>query len=49
MAGGAVIVGGGQAGFEAALSLRSEGYQEQVTLIGEEPRTLPDGRPGERS
>jgi 3-phenylpropionate/trans-cinnamate dioxygenase ferredoxin reductase component len=44
MAGGAVIVGGGQAGFEAAASLRSEGYQEQVTLIGEEPH-LPYQRP----
>jgi 3-phenylpropionate/trans-cinnamate dioxygenase ferredoxin reductase subunit len=34
---GAVIVGAGQAGFQVALSLRSESYDEPVTLIGEEP------------
>jgi len=34
---GVVIVGGGQAGFQAAASLRAEGYQEPITLIGDEP------------
>ncbi len=34
---GAVIVGAGQAGFQLALSLRGEGYEGPVTLIGEEP------------
>jgi 3-phenylpropionate/trans-cinnamate dioxygenase ferredoxin reductase subunit len=32
-----VIIGGGQGGFQAAASLRSEGYQERITLIGDEP------------
>ena len=44
MAAGAVIVGGGQAGFEAAASLRAEGYQSPITLLGEEPH-LPYQRP----
>ena len=44
MSAGTVIVGTGQAGFEAAASLRSEGYQERVTLVGEEPH-LPYQRP----
>lgn len=44
MAAGAVIVGAGQAGFEAAASLRTEGYQERITLVGEEPH-LPYQRP----
>ena len=39
-----VIVGGGQAGFQTALSLRADGYSESVTLIGEEPH-LPYQRP----
>lgn len=41
---GAVIVGAGQAGFQTALSLRSEGYVGPITLIGEESR-LPYARP----
>src|SRR5205823_6058940 len=44
MAAGAVIVGAGQAGFEAAASLRAEGYQDPITLVGEE-RHLPYQRP----
>ena len=34
---GAVIIGGGQGGFQTAASLRAEGYQERITLIGDEP------------
>jgi 3-phenylpropionate/trans-cinnamate dioxygenase ferredoxin reductase subunit len=37
MAGGVVIVGAGQAGYQTADSLRREGYEGQITLIGEEP------------
>jgi len=44
MAAGCVIVGAGQAGFEAAAALRAEGYQEPITLVGEEPH-LPYQRP----
>jgi 3-phenylpropionate/trans-cinnamate dioxygenase ferredoxin reductase component len=44
MAQGTVIVGTGQAGFQVAASLRAEGYQEPVTLIGEEPH-IPYQRP----
>jgi 3-phenylpropionate/trans-cinnamate dioxygenase ferredoxin reductase subunit len=44
MGAGAVIVGAGQAGFEAAASLRAEGYQDPITLVGEE-RHLPYQRP----
>src|SRR5438034_8215484 len=44
MAAGAVIIGAGQAGFEAAASLRTEGFQEHITLVGEEPH-LPYQRP----
>jgi 3-phenylpropionate/trans-cinnamate dioxygenase ferredoxin reductase subunit len=44
MAAGAVIVGAGQAGFEAAASLRAEGYPDPITLVGEEPH-LPYQRP----
>jgi 3-phenylpropionate/trans-cinnamate dioxygenase ferredoxin reductase subunit len=44
MAAGVVIVGGGQAGLEAAAALRAQGYQEPVTLIGEE-RHAPYQRP----
>lgn len=41
---GAVIVGAGQGGFQLAWSLRTEGYEESVTLIGDEPH-LPYQRP----
>jgi 3-phenylpropionate/trans-cinnamate dioxygenase ferredoxin reductase component len=34
---GVVIVGGGQAGFQTAFSLRAEGYEGPITLVGEEP------------
>ncbi len=34
---GVVIIGGGQGGFQTAASLRAEGYEESITLIGEEP------------
>ncbi len=44
MPAGVVIIGGGQAGFQAASSLRSDGYDGPVTLIGEEPQ-LPYQRP----
>src|SRR5579863_5991675 len=39
-----VIVGTGQAGFQTAASLRTEGYLEPITLIGEEPH-IPYQRP----
>jgi 3-phenylpropionate/trans-cinnamate dioxygenase ferredoxin reductase component len=39
-----VIAGAGQAGFQVAMSLRTEGYEGPVTLIGEEPH-LPYQRP----
>ncbi len=32
-----VIVGGGQGGFQVAASLRAEGYQERITILGDEP------------
>jgi 3-phenylpropionate/trans-cinnamate dioxygenase ferredoxin reductase component len=41
---GTVIIGTGQAGFQTAASLRTEGYQEKITLIGEEPH-IPYQRP----
>jgi 3-phenylpropionate/trans-cinnamate dioxygenase ferredoxin reductase component len=44
MKSGAVIVGTGQAGFQTAASLRAEGFQESITLIGEEPH-IPYQRP----
>src|SRR5580704_13313595 len=34
---GVVIVGGGQAGYQIAASLRTEGYAGPVMLIGDEP------------
>jgi 3-phenylpropionate/trans-cinnamate dioxygenase ferredoxin reductase subunit len=34
---GVVIVGAGQAGYQLAASLRDEGYEDSITLIGEEP------------
>lgn len=37
MSGGAVIIGAGQGGFQAAASLRMEGYDGPVKLIGDEP------------
>src|SRR6185312_4022775 len=36
MAAGTVIVGAGQAGFQAAASLREHGYQEAIVLVGDE-------------
>jgi NADPH-dependent 2,4-dienoyl-CoA reductase/sulfur reductase-like enzyme len=39
-----VIVGGGQAGFQTALSLRQEGFAGEVVLIGDVP-SLPYQRP----
>lgn len=41
---GVVIVGGGQAGFQVAASLRMEGYEGPIALIGDEPN-LPYQRP----
>lgn len=41
---GVVIVGAGQAGFQAAFSLRAEGYDGAITLVGDEPY-LPYQRP----
>jgi 3-phenylpropionate/trans-cinnamate dioxygenase ferredoxin reductase subunit len=43
-AAGTLIVGTGQAGFQTAASLRAEGFQEPITLIGEEPH-IPYQRP----
>lgn len=39
-----MIIGTGQAGFQTAASLRSEGYADPITLIGEEPH-IPYNRP----
>lgn len=39
-----VIVGGGQAGYQAAASLRAEGYDGSITIFGEEAH-LPYQRP----
>ncbi|HEY3839503.1 MAG TPA: FAD-dependent oxidoreductase [Bryobacteraceae bacterium] len=44
MASGVVIVGAGQAGFQLAVSLRSDGYDGPVILVGDEP-FLPYQRP----
>ncbi len=41
---GVVIAGTGQAGFQAAASLRQQGYVESITLIGDEPH-IPYQRP----
>jgi 3-phenylpropionate/trans-cinnamate dioxygenase ferredoxin reductase component len=43
-AAGTVIIGGGQAGYQTAASLREAGYQEPVIILGEE-RELPYQRP----
>jgi len=43
-AAGTIIIGGGQGGFQAAASLREQGYQEPVTIVGDEP-VLPYQRP----
>jgi 3-phenylpropionate/trans-cinnamate dioxygenase ferredoxin reductase component len=37
MAAGVVIAGAGQGGFQVAASLRADGYEGSVTLIGDEP------------
>lgn len=37
MTGQIVIIGAGQGGFQAAASLRQEGYEGRIILIGEEP------------
>ncbi len=42
--GGVLIVGAGQAGFQVAASLRMEGYEGPIRLIGDEPN-LPYQRP----
>ena len=39
-----VIIGAGQGGFQTAASLRTEEYQERITLIGDEPN-IPYQRP----
>ena len=39
-----VIIGAGHAGFQVAASLRQEGYDGKITLIGDEPG-LPYQRP----
>lgn len=44
MSAGTVIVGAGQAGFQAAASLREHGYQEPIVLVGDEG-VLPYQRP----
>src|SRR5579872_3654368 len=41
---GVVIVGAGQAGFQVAWSVRTEGFSESISLIGDEPH-LPYQRP----
>lgn len=41
---GVVIAGSGQAGFQAAFSLRENGYDRRIALIGDEPH-LPYQRP----
>jgi 3-phenylpropionate/trans-cinnamate dioxygenase ferredoxin reductase subunit len=43
-ASGTVVVGAGQGGYQVAASLREYGYQEPITIIGDEPE-LPYQRP----
>ena len=40
----AIIIGTGQGGFQAAASLRDEGFRGSITLVGDEP-DLPYQRP----
>ena len=40
-AGGVVIVGAGQGGFQVAASLRMESYDDAITLIHDAARGLP--------
>ena len=44
MPAGVVVAGAGQGGFQVAASLRAEGYDGAITLIGDEP-WLPYQRP----
>ena len=44
MSAGLVVVGGGQAGFQVAASLREAGFADPVTIVGNEPG-LPYQRP----
>ncbi|TXM92767.1 NAD(P)-binding protein [Methylobacterium sp. WL30] len=44
MSAGLVVVGGGQAGFQVAASLREAGFADPVTIVGDEPG-LPYQRP----
>lgn len=44
MSAGVVIAGAGHAGFQAAASLRAEGYEDAIRLVGDEP-WLPYQRP----
>ena len=41
---GVIIVGGGQGGYQAAASLRTEGYEGPITIFSEEPH-IPYQRP----
>jgi 3-phenylpropionate/trans-cinnamate dioxygenase ferredoxin reductase subunit len=41
---GTVIIGAGQGGYQVAASLREYGYQEPITVVGDEPQ-LPYQRP----
>lgn len=43
-ASGTVIIGAGQGGYQVAASLREYGYQEPITIVGDEPQ-LPYQRP----
>ena len=37
MSAGLVVVGGGQAGFQVAASLREAGFADPVTIVADEP------------
>jgi 3-phenylpropionate/trans-cinnamate dioxygenase ferredoxin reductase subunit len=41
---GVVVIGGGQAGFQVAASLRRNGFAEPIRIVAEEPG-LPYQRP----